>query len=177
MQEQSWHTRRGKCAHAVQSVIISITGWLGRTCTACTCTNPPLVGSCSQRCGSDKFSTWLLRCCAATQLQFTHRPEHASTPVGRTHTELSYRLAQGKTRQWQILDSVCCSAVTKKEKKNCTIYAVSRTGKGNRFQFAVFSYVGKCVHRDSTLLGHRDISCSAWRQQMQCVEAINRCRQ
>ena len=31
MQEQSWHTRRGKCAHAVQSVIISITGWLGRT--------------------------------------------------------------------------------------------------------------------------------------------------
>ena len=172
MQEQSWHTRRGKCAHAVQSVIISITGWLGRTLHVHVQTHLLSVHAVKDAAATNSQPGF---CVAARRPNYNL---YSSTdPVGRTHTKLSYRLAQGKTRQWQILDSVCCSAVTKKEKKNCTIYAVSRTGKGNRFQFAVFSYVGKCVHRDSTLLGHRDISCSAWRQQMQCVEAINRCRQ
>ena len=100
MQEQSWHTRRGKCAHAVQSVIISITGWLGRTLHVHVQTHLLSVHAVKDAAATNSQPGF---CVAARRPNYnlyssTDR-KHASTPVGRTHTKLSYRLAQGKTRQ------------------------------------------------------------------------------
>lgn len=154
------HKTRKMCT--AQSVIISHTAWLTHTCIQ---THLLPVRAFKDAAATNSQPGF---CVAARRpnynlYSFTDRKQ-ASTPVS-AHTP---NLVIGSRRERHDSDkssiwSVCCGAV----EKNCTIYAVSRTGsgKGNCFQFANQLLVNAST---GTLL--RQL-----RHQLQCVEAIDAC--